>query len=127
MNMHGGGGVSDAVCSLHMLVVLYWPSCHGAFHCIISFKLLFFFPGAKVVCFLRFGIHRICHWRYYMIAWPGGIDGGSCSDDPLPFYLDVDGDAWALREFVSNGMEFFASISYSKNFGLYSKFVDSLH
>ncbi len=37
------------------------------------------------------------------------------------YVSDVDGDAWALREFVNNGMEFFTAISFSKNFGLYSK------
>lgn len=36
---------------------------------------------------------------------------------------DVDGDAWAVREFAKNGMEFFTAISFSKNFGLYSKLV----
>ena len=37
---------------------------------------------------------------------------------------DVDGDAWAVREFARNGLEFFTAISYSKNFGLYSKLGD---
>ena len=35
---------------------------------------------------------------------------------------DVDGDAWAVREFVNNGMEFFIAVSFSKNFGLYSEY-----
>lgn len=38
---------------------------------------------------------------------------------------DLDGDAWAVREFSRNGLEFFAAISFSKNFGLYSEFIRS--
>lgn len=34
---------------------------------------------------------------------------------------DLDGDAWAVRECVKSGMECFIAMSFSKNFGLYSK------
>ena len=34
----------------------------------------------------------------------------------------MDGDAWAVREFVKAGMELFVAVSFSKNFGLYSKY-----
>lgn len=38
---------------------------------------------------------------------------------------DVDSDAWVVREFASSGMEFFVAMSFSKNFGLYSKFSNA--
>ena len=34
---------------------------------------------------------------------------------------DPDTDAWAIREAVHLGLEFFVAQSFSKNFGLYSK------
>ena len=34
---------------------------------------------------------------------------------------DPDQDAWAVREFVKDGVELFAAQSCSKNFGLYSE------
>ena len=34
---------------------------------------------------------------------------------------DLDRDAWAVREFVKAGLEFFTAMSFSKNFGLYSE------
>ena len=34
---------------------------------------------------------------------------------------DPDQDAWAVREFVKEGVELFAAQSCSKNFGLYSE------
>ena len=36
---------------------------------------------------------------------------------------DLDGDAWAVREFVRNGMEIFCAMSFAKNFGLYSELL----
>ena len=38
---------------------------------------------------------------------------------------DLDNDAFAVREFVRRGMELFTAQSFSKNFGLYSKFITS--
>ena len=35
---------------------------------------------------------------------------------------DVDNDAWPVRELVRQGTEFFIAQSFSKNFGLYSKY-----
>lgn len=35
---------------------------------------------------------------------------------------DADADAWAVRFFVEQGLEMIVSQSFSKNFGLYSKF-----
>ena len=35
---------------------------------------------------------------------------------------DPDTDAWAVREAVHLGLEFFVAQSFSKNFGLYSEF-----
>lgn len=34
---------------------------------------------------------------------------------------DLDEDAWAIRYFVSRGLEFMSAQTFSKNFGLYSK------
>lgn len=34
---------------------------------------------------------------------------------------DPDEDAWAVREFVKEGIELFCAQSFSKNFGLYSE------
>ena len=34
---------------------------------------------------------------------------------------DVDRDAWAVRHFAGNGLPVLCSMSFSKNFGLYSK------
>ena len=34
---------------------------------------------------------------------------------------DPDTDAWAVREFVKEGIELFCAQSFSKNFGLYSE------
>lgn len=36
---------------------------------------------------------------------------------------DVDRDAWAVRHFADRGMQLICSVSFSKNFGLYSKLV----
>lgn len=36
---------------------------------------------------------------------------------------DVEDDAWAVREMVREGFELFAAQSFSKNFGLYSTFI----
>ena len=36
---------------------------------------------------------------------------------------DLDSDAYAVREFVRRGMELFTAQSFSKNFGLYSKYL----
>lgn len=33
----------------------------------------------------------------------------------------LDADAWAVRHFVSEGLELFVAQSFSKNFGLYSE------
>lgn len=38
---------------------------------------------------------------------------------------DLDGDAWGVREFVEAGLELFVAMSFSKNFGLYSKQTSS--
>lgn len=35
----------------------------------------------------------------------------------------LDKDAWAIRYFVSEGFELFVAQSFSKNFGLYSEYV----
>lgn len=35
---------------------------------------------------------------------------------------DLDKDAWAVRLFAERGFEMIATQSFSKNFGLYSKF-----
>ena len=40
--------------------------------------------------------------------------------------VDVDDDAWAVRHFASAGLEFFTAMSFSKNFGLYSKYYTKL-
>ena len=50
------------------------------------------------------------HFPLFDIAYQGFSTG------------DVDTDAYCVREFVKNGFEVFSAQSFSKNFGLYSKY-----
>lgn len=36
---------------------------------------------------------------------------------------DLDEDAWAVRYFVSRGLEFMCAQTFSKNFGIYSEYT----
>ena len=37
---------------------------------------------------------------------------------------DLDNDAWAVRHFAEEGLNFILTQSYAKNMGLYGKFAD---
>lgn len=62
-----------------------------------------------IYCFLSFQRKNL--FAFFDSAYQGFASG------------NLDQDAWAVRYFVSHGFELFCAQSFSKNFGLYSKWL----